>query len=159
MTVVLPSVRTVFTGAVTTGIRVMRGGGSFAINERLAGTLNGAGENNDDNNPPPHQQATPQGYLLTPPTVEAIVRSWVIVLYNPPGTGTNAGGWLSRVRNFCEQYEVPATQRALCAMHHMRVDCREAARAAGCYDMTWDQFAVWLHVYDSACISTTLRFL
>ena len=87
----------------------------------------------------------PRDYL-TPQTIQAIVKSWDITPYNPPGM--NVSSWLGRVRKLCEEYGVPVTQRALCAMHHMRADCREEAHTAECYDMTWDQFTTWLLQYD-----------
>jgi len=103
-------------------------------------------DDKDGGSPPPYNRATPREYLLTPQAVQAIVKSWNTTAYNPPGM--DAAGWLVRVRKLCEVYGVPAKQRALCAMHHMRTDCREAARVAGCYDMTWDQFTTWLLRYD-----------
>jgi hypothetical protein len=88
-------------------------------------------------------------YLLTDQAIQAIVTSWNSTVYNPPGTDVT--GWLGRIRGLCEAYGVPLTQRALCAMRYVRVDCQEAARTARCHDMTWDQFATWLTQYDGAC--------
>lgn len=93
---------------------------------------------------PPGQQ-----YLLTPPAVQAIVKAWKITPYDPPST--DVSGWLSKVRELCREYEVPATQQVLCATHLMRADCRKVTIAAKCQDMTWDEFATWLLKYDSTC--------
>ena len=155
-TMVLPSIGAIFTGTVATGagIAVMKGE-TVATNDILTNSSTRAhrpdgpgGDDDEDSDPPPYQVG-PEEYLLTPPAVKAIVRSWIIAPYNPPGT--NLGGWLSKVHKLCEQYEIPTTQRALCSMHHMRTDCREAAHAAECYDMTWDQFTAWLSKYDGMC--------
>ncbi|KAF9789709.1 hypothetical protein BJ322DRAFT_552634 [Thelephora terrestris] len=96
--------------------------------------------------PPPYNQVNPDGYLLTLQALQAIVKSWHTPPYNPPGTG--AAHWLSRQHHFCEEYGVPVKQQAQCAMHHMGDDCREAAYAAGCHDMSWDRFTTWLLKYD-----------
>jgi hypothetical protein len=156
-TMVLPSVGAILTGTVTTGagIAVMKNGELVAAGEIPPDPFarghqpGGAGDDGDDNDPPPSYQTVPQEYVLTPPAVQAIVKSWDVPPYNPPGT--DVSGWLSKVRRLCEVYRVPVLQRALCAMHNMRVDCREAAFAAGCYDMTWDQFTAWLLEHDSMC--------
>jgi len=153
-TMILPSAGTIFAGAATTGagLAVMNGE-SVAASELLSDSVArshrpGNGDDDNDGGPPPYHQTVPQVYLLTPQAVRAIVKSWDITAYNPPGMGV--ASWLGKVRKLCEAYGVPVTQRALCAMHHMRADCREAARAAGCYDMNWDQFATWLLEYDDA---------
>ena len=109
----------------------------------------GGGDDNGDGGLPPYHQSIPQEYLLTDRAVQAIVKSWDITAYNPPGT--DAASWLRRVRKLCEAYGVPVTQQALCAMHHMRAECREAAHAAKCYEMTWDQFTKWILKYDGMC--------
>ena len=109
----------------------------------------GDGDGDSDGGPPPYHQSIPQEYLLTDRAVQAIVKSWDITAYNPPGT--DAASWLRRVHRLCEAYGVPVTQRALCAMHHMRAECREAAHAAKCYEMTWDQFTKWILKYDGVC--------
>jgi len=164
---VLPSVGTMFAGAATTGagIAVMKGE-SATTGELLSDSIargHHPGDHNDDDDddggPPPYDQTIPQEYLLTPHAIKAIVKSWRITAYNPPGM--DAASWLARIRKHCDRYEVPLKQRALCAMHHMRADCREAARAAGCYDMMWDQFTKWLLRYDGEVseISTVLTFV
>jgi len=152
-TMVLPSVGTIFAGAATTGagIGVMREGESTA-SEILSDSIGhglgpgGAGGDDDKADPPPYSQANPHEYLLTQRAIEAIIKSWDTSSYNPPGT--DAAYWLGRLRESCEVYGVPLTQRALCAMHRMRTDCREAAHAAGCHEMAWDRFATWLLRYD-----------
>ena len=106
----------------------------------------GGGGDDDDNDPPPSYQTIPQEYILTPPAVRAIIKSWDVPPYNPPGT--DVSGWLSKTHGLCEVYSVPVKQRALCAMHNMRADCREAANAAGCYDMSWELFNAWLLKHD-----------
>jgi len=154
-TMVLPSVGTIFAGAAATGagIAVVNGEtvttGDLLSDSIARGHHPGGDDDNDkgdDGNPPPYHQTTPLEYLLTPQAIQAIVKSWDITAYNPPGT--NAAGWLGRIHRLCEAYGVPVTQRALCAMHRMRADCREAACVAGCYDMMWDQFTVWLLRYN-----------
>ena len=109
----------------------------------------GGGDDNSDGGLPPYHQSIPQEYLLTDRAVQAIVKSWDISEYNPPGM--DAASWLGRVHKLCEAYGVPVTQRALCAMHHMRTDCQEEAYATECYEMTWDQFAKWILKYDGVC--------
>ena len=154
-TMVLPSVGTILTGTATTGagISLMKNGESVVTNEILSDSFSrghrpgGAGDGDgDDSAPPPYDQAVPRKYLLTPPAFQAIVKSWDVTPYNPPGTEVT--GWLSKVHRLCEVYRVPNTQRALCAMHNMRADCRGAANAARCYDMTWGQFTEWLRRQD-----------
>ena len=162
-TMVLPSVGTIVTGAATTGagIAVMKNGEPATTSELLSDSLargHRPGEADDDGDdgdggPPAYNQSVPQEYILTPPAVQAIVKAWHVAPYNPPGT--DVGGWLSKVRRLCEVYRVPDKQRAVCAMHNMRGDCREAASAAGCYDMTWDHFMAWLFKYDGTCSSQT----
>ena len=95
-----------------------------------------------------NQQDTtvPEEYLLTHQAILVIVKSWDVGTYNPPGT--NCTSWLGKIHNFCDQYGIPDTQRAPCAMHHMRADCKEAAHSARCYDMTWEEFTVWLRQHD-----------
>jgi len=39
----------------------------------------------------------------------------------------------------------------------MRADCKEAAHAAECYDMTWDEFAEWVRLYDRLNRKSTNR--
>ena len=152
-TMVLPSVGTILTGTATTGagISLMQNGESVVTSEILSDSFSrghrpgGAGDD-DDSAPPPYDQAVPRKYLLTPPAFQAIIKSWDVTPYDPPRT--DVAGWLSKVHRLCEVYTVPDTQRALCAMHNMRADCREAANAAGCYDMTWGQFTEWLLRHD-----------
>ena len=155
---VLPSVGALLTGAgaATTGAGVVvattNGQPGTSISTEL---LHQAAEcvsrddnpdDDDDGNLPPYRAAVPEEYLLTPQATLAIVKSWDVWTYNPPGT--NCTSWLRKIHKFCERYGIPLTQRAACAMHHMRADCRGAAHAAGCYDMTWDEFTVWLCRYD-----------
>ena len=136
-TIVLPPMGTIFAGVAATG-----DGGNPQAAESVA-----RGNNlNDNGNPPPYRLTVPEEYVLTPRAFLAIVKSWDVGAYNPPGI--NCTRWLGKIHSFCELYEVPVSQQALCAMHHMRTDCNEAANAAGCYDMTWDRFTVWLHRYD-----------
>ena len=112
----------------------------------------GQGDDDDDDddddgpNPPPDPADPPEVYLFTPQAVLAIARSWDVGMYNPPGT--DCANWLRKIRNLCERYGIPVSQRALCATRHMRDSCKEAANAAECYDMTWDAFKVWIHRYD-----------
>ena len=153
-TIVLPSVGTIIAGAATTGagVAVATNGQPDTPNNELlhqAAETMAQGDNPDDGdngNPPLDLAAVPQAYLFTPQAILAIVKSWDVATYNPPGTDCTS--WLRRIRNLCERHGIPVSQRALCAMHHMRPDCKEAAHAAECYDMTWDGFTVWLHRYD-----------
>ena len=154
-TMVLPSIGTIFTGAAATGVRVV-----VATDDKpgtpTSGLLRNAAEsvthdNNPDDDdgrehPPPYRPTVPEEHPLTPQAILAIVKSWDVGTYNPPGT--NYTSWLGKVHSSCQQYGIPACQRALCAMHHMRADCKEAAHAAECYDMTWDEFATWLDRYN-----------
>ena len=155
-TIVLPSIGTIVTGVAVTGVGV-----AVAVDDHLGPSrdelLHNAAESvtqgddpdDDDDgteNPPPHHTTVPEEYLLTPQAFLAIVKSWVVEAYNPPETDRER--WLGKIHSFCERYGVPASQRALCAMHHMRADCKQAARDAKCYDMTWDAFTVWLRWYD-----------
>ena len=153
---VLPSAGAILTGAATTGagIAVMKKGESVNAGELLNDSLSrghqpgGPDDDDDKDDPPPYHYVVPREYRLTLPAVEAIVKSWEsqVVPYNPPGT--NVSGWLSKMRKLSEEYGIPASQQAVCAMHPMRIDCRAEAHTAGCYDMTWDQFTTWLLQYD-----------
>ena len=96
--------------------------------------------------PPPDHATVTEKYLLTLLAILAIVKSWDVGTYDPPGT--NCTSWLCEVHGLCKQYGVPLAQRALCAMHRMRADCKEAAHNAKCHDMTWDEFTAWLCQYD-----------
>ena len=164
-TMVLQSVGTMFASAVTTvaGIAVLRKGKFVVTDEILSGPLParghgpgpGADDGDDDSGPPSYNQAVPREHVFTAEAFQAIVKSWDIGPYNPPGT--DGPGWLSRVRKFCEEYEVPLTQRTLCAMHHMRADCQEAADAAECHDMAWDEFTTWFLKYDGLYLVSELR--
>ena len=162
-TTVLSSIGTIFTGAAATGVGVAgaaaAGVGAAIVTDNQLGTstselLRTAADSvppndnpNDDGdaNPPPYH-TIPQEYLLTPKAISAIVKSWDVGTYNPPGT--NCSSWLRRIHNLSERYGVPISQQALCAMHCMGTNCREAAHAAECYDMTWDRYTAWLHRYD-----------
>jgi hypothetical protein len=97
--------------------------------------------NDDDNRCTTHEE-----YLLTPHAVLAIVKAWEIETYDPPKT--DCASWLGKVHDVCEEYAIPVKQRTCCASHRMREDCREAVLAAGCYNMTWDEFAAWIRRYD-----------
>ena len=163
-TMVLPSVGAMFAGAVTTGagVAVLSKGESVVTDEILSGPLApghgpgpGADGGDDDSDPPSYNQAVPREHVFTVEAFQAIVKSWDIGPYNPPGT--DGPGWLGRIRKFCEVYEVPLTQRTLCAMHHMRADCQEAAHAAECYDMAWDEFTTWFLTYDGVYFTSELR--
>ena len=152
-TMVLPSVGTMVTGAATGGAGiVLMSSESGTTGGLLADTIahghhpgsNGNGEDGDGH-PPTDRQAAPQDYLLTPQAAQAIVNSWHVAQYDSPGVTVTI--WLDQVHRLCEAYTVPATQRALCAMRHMSAGSQEAARAAECYDMTWDQFTKWLRQY------------
>ena len=153
-TMVLPSVGTIFTGAAATGVGVavatndQLGTSNSELLHRAADTIpRGNNPDDDDGNLPPYRAAgVPEVYLLTPRAILAIARAWEVGTYNPPGT--NCAGWLRSIHTSCERYGIPIAQRALCAMHHMRADCKEAARAAGCYDMMWDELTAWVHMYD-----------
>ena len=163
-TMALPSAGTIFAGVATrvARMRVPKIGESV-IREILSDSIGrgprpgGADAGDNNAGPPPYSQATPHEYLLTKLAIEAIVKSWDIPSFNPPGT--DAAYWLSRLRDSCEVYGVPLTQRALCATYLMRTDCREAANAAGCHDMTWDQFTTWLLRYDGACVISNVPFM
>ena len=156
-TIVSPPAGVIFAGAAITsaGIGIVKNGESITSEVishsigRIPG-LGGTDGDDKDTEPPPYDQANLHGYLLTPHAIQAIVRSWDISLYNPPRT--DAADWLSKLRELCEVYGVPATQRTLCAMQYMRAGCREAAHAARCHNMTWDQFTAWLPKYGGACL-------
>lgn len=83
---------------------------------------------------------------LTPSAVRAIVKSWDILPYSP--SMTDVESWLDAVHKFCEEYEVPAVQRALCGIYKMEEGCREEASAGRCEEMMWDQFKTWLSKHD-----------
>ena len=153
-TMVLPSIGTILTGAAATGT-----GAAVATSDeqlvtvdssellrRATNSAAAADDDDDDEKPPPYRLAVPEEHLLTPQAILAIVKAWDVGAYNPPGT--NLAGWLGKVHRICVQYGIPAAQRAPCAMHYLRTDCREAARTSGCYDMTWEEFTAWLHQYD-----------
>jgi len=158
-TTIIPSIGTLLTGAATTGTGVLvatttaqsdtstgseilqQAAKSFADSEK-------PGED-DDGKPPPYRAANPEEYLLAPRAILAIIKSWDVQKYNPPKT--NCTTWLSDIYNLCEQYGIPIPQRASCAMHHMSTDCKETALDAGCCNMTWDKFTVWLRQYDHEC--------
>ena len=154
-TMVLPSAGAIFTGAATTGAGVaMMNGEPVNTGELLNDSLSrghrpgGSGDDDDKDGPPPYHHAVPREYRLTRPAINAIVKSWQlqVVPYNPPGT--DVSGWLNKIRKLSEEYGIPVSQRALCAIHLMRTDCRAKARTAGCDNMTWGQFKTWLIRYD-----------
>ena len=139
---VLQSVRTIFTWAVARAGFVVATPSGQPVTSKSSKLLYQAvesfthdGDDDDDND-----------NVLTPMAILAIVRTWDVGTYNPPGT--NCKSWLGKVYKECERFEIPAAQRAPCAMHHLRADCREAANTSGCYEMTWEKFTMWLHQYD-----------
>ena len=153
--VVMPSVGTILTGAATTG------SGALVVATNAKSVTSTSGEvlkqaaesvvhdeklGGDLGSPPPYSATAPEEYFLAPRAIIAIVKSWDIQMYNPPRTECTT--WLSDVHDLCERYEIPASQQASCAMHHMGNDCHEAAIGAGCCNMTWDEFTVWLRQYD-----------
>ena len=147
-TMVLPSIGTILTGAAVTGAgAAVAASDERPVNIDIDELLRQAAiPVDDEGNPPPHHPTVPEEYLLTPQAILAIVRAWDVGTYNPPGTDFTS--WLRRVYRTCVEYGIPAAQRAPCAMHYLRADCREAARTSGCCDMTWEQFAAWLREYD-----------
>ena len=140
-TMVMPSAGTIFTGAAATGVGVVA-----AANDQLGTSNNELLRRAADTIARGGNPDVPEVYLLTPRAILAIANAWNVGTYNPPGT--NCVGWLRRIHTSCERYGVPISQRAPCAMHHMSADCKEAAHAAGCYDMTWDKFTAWVRKYD-----------
>ena len=95
----------------------------------------------DDGNPPPYRATgVPEVYLLTPRAILAIANIWDV--------RTNCTSWLHKIQVSCERYGVPIAQRALCAMHHMRANCKEAAYTSECYNMMWNDFTAWIRKYD-----------
>ena len=154
----MPSIGMIFTGAATTGagaaLANTNGQPVTSTSELLhqAAVSMADGDNPDGgDNGNLHRATTPEEHLLTPQAILAIAKSWGVGTYNPPTT--NCPGWLGRIRNLCTQYGVPVAQRTPCAMYHMRADCRAAAYAAECYDMTWNDFAEWLRLYDRKLFS------
>lgn len=158
-TAVMPSIGTLLTGAATTGTGILVATTnaqsdtsiSSEILQQAAESLAdsekpGDDDDDDDRNPPPYRATDPEEYRLTPRAILAIIKSWEVQTYKPPKT--NCTTWLGDVHNFCEQYGIPIPQRASCAMHHMSANCKEAALDAGCCNMIWDEFTVWLHHYD-----------
>jgi len=156
-TAVMPSVGTLLTGAATTGTGILvattnaqsDASISSEILQQAAESLADSekpGDDDNNGNPPPYRATDPEEYRLTPRAILAIIKSWDVQTYEPPKT--NCITWLSDAHSFCEQYGIPIPQRASCAMHHMSADCKEAALDAGCCNMTWDEFTVWLHQYD-----------
>ena len=168
-TTVLPSVGTIFTGA--TGAAAT-GTGVFVATKDNPGIsiscelFHKAAEsvvpdddpddgldNDEKGDLPPYRATILEEYLLTPQATLAIVKSWDAWTYNPPGT--NCTSWLRKIHNLCERYGVPLTQRAACAMHHMRADCKQAACDAKCYDMSWTEFTAWLRQFDRKLCTDT----
>ena len=147
----VPTVGAALTGATTTGAGLL----VAATNGQPDNSTNGnhlkqaverITKPESDGNPPQDSATTLEAYLFTPLAILAIVKAWDVETYDPPKT--DCAKWLDRVHNVCEQYEIPAKQRASCASHHMRADCKEAVHSAGCYNMRWDEFAGWLRLYD-----------
>jgi hypothetical protein len=148
----MPTIGAVLTGATTTGAGLLvasedtPGSGNLLRQAGERVTKCGKSENDESDNPQQYSATPREGYLLTPLAVLAIVKGWDIGTYDP--LRTDCAKWLDKVRDVCEQYEIPAKQRASCASHHIRADCKEAVLASGCYNMTWDEFAAWLRQYD-----------
>ena len=164
-TMVLPSIGTMLTGAAATGAGVAVATSddhpdlynSSDLLHEFAESLAHNDEPDDNGVNPSRHRAVPEEYLLTPRAILAIVKAWDVGMYDPPET--NLTSWLSRVYKTCVRYEIPTAQRARCAVHHLRVDYKEASRTSGCDDMTWDEFTVWLrqysrklHVLISVCV-------
>jgi len=150
-TTITPSIGTILTGAgvlvATTNTRSAASSNSESLQQAAESITDNKTPDDDKNgDPPPYHATASEEYLLTPRAVLAIVRSWDVQTYNPPQT--NCTVWFGDLHDRCERYGIPATQRASCAMHHMNNDCKEAALDAGCCNMTWDKFAVWLSQYD-----------
>ena len=152
---VMPSVGTILTGAATTGTgalvaavnaKSVTSTSNDVLKQATKSIVHDEKLGDDDESPPPYSATPIEEYLLTPRAIIAIIKSWAIQTYNPPRTKCVA--WLSDVHYLCEQYGIPAPQQASCAMHHMRNECHEAAISAGCCNMTWDEFAMWLRQYD-----------
>jgi len=153
---VLPGLGTLVTGAAATGAGVaVATSDDQPVTSDRSDLLHGVGESiarNDDDpdggggNPPQYRAAAVEEYLFTPTAILAIVKSWGVATYNPPGT--NCTSWLNRMHRTCERYGIPDVQRAPCAMHRLRADCKTAAHTSGCYDMTWGEFTAWLHQWD-----------
>ena len=146
--------RTIVAGVVAAGAGIgMLGNDDSIISEILADSIargprpGGVSGGDESDDPPPYSEVNPDEYLLKPRALQAIAKSWEITPYDT--FETFVPYWLYRLNNFCELYGVPVTQRTQCAMHHMGTN-REAANAAGCHDMTWDQFRMWLLKYDGA---------
>lgn len=156
-TIVLPSVGAMLTGAAATGagVAVMKSDqpivtGEIRSDRSSRGHRSGdANDDGDDSDPPPYRQTAPQEYLFTPLAVQAIAKSWDVTPYSP--RWSDLADWLGKVDKLCEVYRVPLAQRALFGMYSMRSDCREVASAAGCHEMSWDQFTVWLHEHHGMC--------
>ena len=155
-TTIIPSIGTVLTGAATTGAGVLvatTGAQSAASNnsESLHQAVESLAddekpEDGDNGDPPLYHATASEEHFITPRAVLAIVKSWEVQTYNPSQTDCTV--WLSNIHDCCERYGIPTIQRASCAMHYMSGDCKEAALDAGCCNMTWDKFTVWLHQYD-----------
>lgn len=153
-TAVLQSICKIVAGAAITGagaVLATNGGPMASASSELLrraaySVFHGGNPTGYNNRVPPHRTAVPEEHLLTPQAVLAIVKSWDVGTYNPPGT--NCASWLGKIQALCEQYGIPLTQWAPCAMHHMRADCKEAAYVDGCCNMSWAKFTGWLHQHD-----------
>ena len=143
----------VFTGADATraGVAVATGDGQAAtsddlLHQAVESIAHRGNPNDEGGNPPPYRATPPEEELLTPHAILAIVKAWDVGTYTPPWT--NCTSWLSDMDRVCDRYGIPFAQRAACAMRLMKPDCRGAAHTSGCYDMSWDEFRVWLQIYD-----------
>ena len=150
-TTIMPSIGTILTGAATTGTGILVATTSAQpVTSTSSKILQQAAESLVDSEKLDHDDnlnaTDPEKYLLTPRAILAIMKSWDVQTYNPPRT--NCTTWLNDMHNLCEKYEIPIPQRASCGMHHMSADCKEAALGAGCCNMDWDEFTVWLLQYD-----------
>ena len=150
---VLPSIGTIFTGAAATGAGVAAATGDGQVvtshdllHQAAESMAHGSDPDDDGGNPPPYRAIPPEEELLTPHAILAIVKAWDVGTYTP--SWTNCTSWLRKVDRVCDRYGVPFVQRAVCAMHHIKADCKEAAHTAGCYDMSWEEFREWLQKYD-----------
>jgi len=149
----MSSVGTIFTGTATTGAGVLVAAtnsksvtpaGSELLQQVVESVIDGEKPGDNNGNLPPHRAT--EEYLLTPRAILAIVKSWDVGTYDPPRT--DCSSWLDKVHDISERYGIPPEQRAPCASHHMRADCKEAAHVAGCYNMTWNRFTLWLRQHD-----------
>ena len=145
---IIPTVEGILTRAATTTASALvppTDGHTSRLLQR-AGERVAMREKDDGGNPPQHSSTACEAYLLTPLALLAVVKAWDVGTCDP--LRTDCARWLDEVYGICERHGIPAKQRARCASHRMNADCKEAALAAGCHDMTWGEFAAWLSRYD-----------